>query len=53
MKNEADFNACNNAKNDSYKKLKVELEKAYLDTKKKEIASEEKRLNEEIKAPKK
>jgi hypothetical protein len=53
MKNENDFNACNNTKNEAFKKLKLELEKSYLDSKKKEIANEEKRLNEEMKAPKK
>lgn len=53
MRNEADFNACNTAKNEAYKKLKLELEKAYLDSQKKAIANEEKKLNDEIKSPKK
>lgn len=53
MKNEADFNACIAAKDESAKKLRVELEKAYLDSQKKAIANEEKRLSEEAKAPKK
>lgn len=54
MKSEADFNACIAAKDESAKKLKLELEKAFLDSKKKEIANQEKRLNEEMKsAPKK
>jgi hypothetical protein len=42
-----DLNACNNAKNDSLNKLRLEVEKANLESKKKEIANEEKRLNEE------
>lgn len=54
IKSEADFNACVAAKDDSAKKLKLELEKAFLDSKKKEIANQEKKLNEELKsAPKK
>ena len=50
MKNEADFNACNAAQAESYKKLKLELEKSFLDAKEREIASEKKRLNEEMKS---
>lgn len=53
MKSEADFNTCNNAKNEAYKKLKLELDKTFLDAKKKEIATEEKKLNEEAKSIKK
>lgn len=54
MKNEADFNACVAAKDESAKKFRMELEKAYLDSQKKAIANEEKRLNDEMKsAPKK
>lgn len=53
MKSEADFNACNAGKNESFKKLKIELEKAYLESQKKAIANEEKRLNDETKTPKK
>lgn len=49
IKSEADFNACNNAKNEAAKKFRVEMEKAYLENQKKAIASEEKRLNEEMK----
>ena len=52
IKSEADFNACNNAKNESAKKFRLEMEKAYLDSQKKAIASEEKRLNDEMKAKK-
>ncbi len=48
MKNEADFNNCNNAKNEAYKKMKLELEKAYLDNQKKAIANQEKKLNAEL-----
>lgn len=54
IKSEADFNACNNAKNEAAKKFRMEMEKAYLDNQKKAIANEEKRLNDEMKnAPKK
>lgn len=53
MKSEADFNACIAAKNESAKKLRLELEKAYLDNQKKALANEEKRLNDEMKNPKK
>jgi hypothetical protein len=52
IKSEADFNACNNAKNESAKKFRLEMEKAYLDSQKKAIASEEKRLNDELKTKK-
>jgi hypothetical protein len=53
IKSEADFGVCNNAKNESVKKYRVEMEKAYLDEQKKAIANEEKRLNSELKATKK
>ena len=54
IKSEADFNACNNAKNESAKKFQLEQQKAYLEAQKKALANEEKRVNEEIKAvPKK
>lgn len=45
-----DLNTCNNAKNDSLNKLRIEVEKANLESRKKEIANEEKRLSEEGKA---
>ena len=54
MKSEADFNACVAAKDEAAKKFRLELEKAYLDSQKKAIANQEKRLNDEMKtAPKK
>lgn len=54
IKSEADFNTCNNAKNEAAKKFQIEQEKAFLDSQKKALANEEKRLNEEMKAaPKK
>jgi hypothetical protein len=45
-----DLNTCNNTKNDSLNKLRIEVEKANLESRKKEIANEEKRLSEEGKA---
>ncbi len=52
IKNEADFNNCDAAKNEAFKKMAIELEKARLESQKKAIANQEKRLNEESKAKK-
>jgi hypothetical protein len=52
IKSEADFNNCDAAKNESFKKMAIELEKARLESQKKAIANQEKRLNEESKSKK-
>jgi len=49
IKNEADFKNCDSAKNEAYKKMKMELEKAYLENQKKAIANQEKQLNDAMK----
>ncbi len=52
MKNEADYNNCENSKNEAIKKMALEMEKARLESQKKAIANQEKRLNEEMKGKK-
>lgn len=49
----ADFEACKNAKNDAQKKKLVEMKQDRLENRKKQLAIEEKKLNEALKPEKK
>lgn len=52
-KSQADFEVCKNAKNEAQKKKMVEMRKEHLENQKKQIAIEEKQLNDAEKAAKK